>query len=234
MAHDASVTVTYPCACPQQLARSVLASSNPSHHLHASVTEDCAEVQGVQCCEAAVAALTASLSNASGATDSRKKVKNNIFPILVSMRNVPCHDARQTCLQFETLISQWELHAEALTQGQGCPTSSNSSRRFSIQPEDTVYGGPTAPLPKRVTLRTLQNKYRKNQPISMVTAYDYPSAVHVSNHTDQTTACTAALHEFAFLKAYFYSTYMLLSPCMDLWTQSSVCPSLFSCLCHTI
>ena len=58
-------------------------------------------------------------------------------------------------------------------QGQGCPTSSNSSRSFSIQPEDTVYGGPTAPLPKRVTLRTLQSKYRKKQPISMVTAYDY-------------------------------------------------------------
>ena len=88
-----------------------------------------------------------------------------------------------------------KVHAEALAQGQGCPTSSNSSRNFSIQPEDTVYGGPTAPLPKRVTLRTLQNKYRKKQPISMVTAYDYPSAVHVSNHSqsDQTTACAAAL-----------------------------------------
>lgn len=42
-----------------------------------------------------------------------------------------------------------------------------------------MYGGPTAPLPKQVTLRTLQSKYRKKQPISMVTAYDYPSAVHV-------------------------------------------------------
>ncbi len=93
-------------------------------------------------------------------------------------------------------------------QGQGCPTSSNSSRSFSIQPEDTVYGGPTAPLPKRVTLRTLQSKYRKKQPISMVTAYDYPSAVHVSNHShsDQTMACTAALHSS--------KPYIVLSSCL--------------------
>lgn len=97
-----------------------------------------------------------------------------------------------------------QLHAEVLAQG--CPTSSNSSRSFSIQPEDTVYGGPTAPLPKRVTLRTLQSKYRKKQPISMVTAYDYPSAVHVSNYADQTTACTAALHGF--------EPYIALSSCL--------------------
>ena len=55
-----------------------------------------------------------------------------------------------------------------------------SNRCYSIQPENTVYGGPSAPSPKRVTLRTLRNKYKKQEPISMVTAYDYPSAVHVS------------------------------------------------------
>ena len=52
-------------------------------------------------------------------------------------------------------------------------------RSFSIQPENTVYGGPSAPAPQRVTLRTLAEKYRQGQLISMVTAYDYPSAVHV-------------------------------------------------------
>lgn len=31
-----------------------------------------------------------------------------------------------------------------------------------------------------MTLRTLRSKYEKGQPITMVTAYDYPSAVHVS------------------------------------------------------
>ena len=69
--------------------------------------------------------------------------------------------------------------AGAAVQDQG-----STSRHFSIQPEDTVYGGPVAPLPKRVTLRTIQNKYNKKQPISMVTAYDYPSAVHVSIYPD--------------------------------------------------
>lgn len=40
--------------------------------------------------------------------------------------------------------------------------------------------GPAAPSAKRVTLRTLREKYKRGEPISMVTAYDYPSAVHVS------------------------------------------------------
>ena len=51
----------------------------------------------------------------------------------------------------------------------------------SIQPEETVYSGPKSAPPRRVTLRTLRQMYAKNEPISMVTAYDYPSAVHVSN-----------------------------------------------------
>ncbi len=47
------------------------------------------------------------------------------------------------------------------------------------QPENLVYSGPsTAPL-KRVTLRTLRQKYAAKEPISMCTAYDYPLAVHV-------------------------------------------------------
>lgn len=50
---------------------------------------------------------------------------------------------------------------------------------MSNVPEHAVYGGPISPSPKRVTLRTLQQKYAKGEPISMVTAYDYPSAVHV-------------------------------------------------------
>jgi ketopantoate hydroxymethyltransferase len=42
-----------------------------------------------------------------------------------------------------------------------------------------VYTGPVSPSPKRVTLRTLRQKYESGEGISMVTAYDYPSAVHV-------------------------------------------------------
>lgn len=53
------------------------------------------------------------------------------------------------------------------------------ARWHSIKPENTVYSGPSASLPRRVTLRTLRDKYQRGEPISMVTAYDYPSAVHV-------------------------------------------------------
>ncbi|GAX85519.1 hypothetical protein CEUSTIGMA_g12935.t1 [Chlamydomonas eustigma] len=49
----------------------------------------------------------------------------------------------------------------------------------SSQPENVVYAGPSQASPKRVTLRTLRTKYANQEPISMVTAYDYPSAVHV-------------------------------------------------------
>jgi hypothetical protein len=49
----------------------------------------------------------------------------------------------------------------------------------SIKPPDVVYSGPSAPSAKRTTLRTLRQKYAKNEPLTMVTAYDYPSAVHV-------------------------------------------------------
>ena len=44
--------------------------------------------------------------------------------------------------------------------------------------------GPSSPSPKRVTLRTLRDKYVRGEPISMVTAYDYPSAVHVRSVAD--------------------------------------------------
>ena len=93
-----------------------------------------------------------------------------------------------------------EIAASAGVSGHGlCSTVSavcicSNSRCFSIQPENTVYGGPTAPLPKRVTLRTLQSKYKKQEPISMVTAYDYPSAVHVRIIVNvNPTCCTCSL-----------------------------------------
>ncbi|KAG0585026.1 hypothetical protein KC19_3G252000 [Ceratodon purpureus] len=54
------------------------------------------------------------------------------------------------------------------------------TRSMSNLPESTVYGGPKSKSPwKRVTLRHLEAKYLTNQPITMVTAYDYPSGVHV-------------------------------------------------------
>jgi 3-methyl-2-oxobutanoate hydroxymethyltransferase len=53
-------------------------------------------------------------------------------------------------------------------------------RSMSNLPESTVYGGPKSRSPwKRITLRQLGLKYEKKQAITVVTAYDYPSAVHV-------------------------------------------------------
>ena len=49
----------------------------------------------------------------------------------------------------------------------------------SVQPEHTVYSGPQTAPARRVTLRTLRAKHARGEPLTMVTAYDYPSAVHV-------------------------------------------------------
>ena len=49
----------------------------------------------------------------------------------------------------------------------------------SIRPTDSVYGAPRSSKP--ITLRVVQEKFKRGEPLSMVTAYDYPSAVHVEN-----------------------------------------------------
>ncbi|CAA7402712.1 unnamed protein product [Spirodela intermedia] len=54
------------------------------------------------------------------------------------------------------------------------------NRLLSNIPEDTVYGGPKPQtVSQRTTLTNLRQKYRRGEPITVVTAYDYPSAVHV-------------------------------------------------------
>ena len=59
------------------------------------------------------------------------------------------------------------------------PTPRQHQRRgMSHRPEDTVYGGPR-PSEPRMTLKRLRAKYDAGERISVVTAYDYPSAVHV-------------------------------------------------------
>ncbi|XP_050387657.1 3-methyl-2-oxobutanoate hydroxymethyltransferase 2, mitochondrial-like [Argentina anserina] len=53
-------------------------------------------------------------------------------------------------------------------------------RCMSNVPENTVYGGPKSQSPEqRVTVTQIKNKHKKGEPITMVTAYDYPSAVHL-------------------------------------------------------
>ncbi|XP_059651098.1 3-methyl-2-oxobutanoate hydroxymethyltransferase 1, mitochondrial-like [Cornus florida] len=51
---------------------------------------------------------------------------------------------------------------------------------MSNVPENTVYGGPKPQNPnQRVTLTNLRQKHRKGEPITVMTAYDYSSAVHL-------------------------------------------------------
>ncbi|PKA59052.1 3-methyl-2-oxobutanoate hydroxymethyltransferase [Apostasia shenzhenica] len=53
-------------------------------------------------------------------------------------------------------------------------------RLLSNVPESTVYGGPKPQTAgQRVTVNQLRQKHRRRDPITMVTAYDYPSAVHI-------------------------------------------------------
>ncbi|XP_057980185.1 3-methyl-2-oxobutanoate hydroxymethyltransferase 1, mitochondrial-like [Malania oleifera] len=53
-------------------------------------------------------------------------------------------------------------------------------RCMSNLPQNSVYGGPKPQnTSQRVTLTHLRQMYRRGQPIAVVTAYDYPSAVHV-------------------------------------------------------
>ncbi|KAL4373479.1 hypothetical protein HN51_007368 [Arachis hypogaea] len=66
------------------------------------------------------------------------------------------------------------------------PSSSFSSsilrhiRFMSNVPENTVYSGPTPQTANQITTLTqLRQKHRNSKPITMVTAYDYPSAVHL-------------------------------------------------------
>lgn len=42
-----------------------------------------------------------------------------------------------------------------------------------------MYSGPQTAPARRVTLRTVRAKHARGEPLTMVTAYDYPSAVHV-------------------------------------------------------
>ncbi|XP_057417697.1 3-methyl-2-oxobutanoate hydroxymethyltransferase 2, mitochondrial-like [Lotus japonicus] len=61
-----------------------------------------------------------------------------------------------------------------------CSSLLRRIQSMSNIPENTVYSGPISQNSnQRVTLSQLRQKHKKSEPISMVTAYDYPSAVHV-------------------------------------------------------
>ncbi|KAL5792326.1 hypothetical protein ACOSP7_000920 [Xanthoceras sorbifolium] len=67
-----------------------------------------------------------------------------------------------------------------LLRGQKARCFLSHLRCMSNVPENSVYGGPKPQNPnQRVTLTHLRQKHKKRDPITVVTAYDYPSAVHL-------------------------------------------------------
>lgn len=66
--------------------------------------------------------------------------------------------------------SSLPVAARALSSGTGGGSSS--------KPKPTITAAP-APPHKNITLHSLAAKTNRGEPITMVTAYDYPSAVHV-------------------------------------------------------
>ncbi|CAO2161646.1 unnamed protein product [Urochloa humidicola] len=91
-------------------------------------------------------------------------------------------------------VSHQPAHAPARIPGTRIATMRQSFRQLpswrllSHAPETAVYGGGAARpgqeavAPARpVTLATLRGKHRRGEPITMVTAYDYSSAVHVDS-----------------------------------------------------
>lgn len=81
------------------------------------------------------------------------------------------------------------LHARTASTWLERAAGSQSCRPFfSSKPDSSVYGGPKTQNTQRQTLRTLRKAYKDGVKLSMVTAYDYPSAVHVRLHA---CACCA-------------------------------------------
>ena len=59
------------------------------------------------------------------------------------------------------------------------PAITTNTRYLSTKSTDSKNDQPTTKKPRKVTTLSISAKKRKNKKITMVTAYDYPSAVHV-------------------------------------------------------
>lgn len=78
------------------------------------------------------------------------------------------------CLQ-KSLLSQkpsWAAAAPLLASRSQCQTRSSSH---------SPLGNPLATQRKKVTINTLRALYQKDEPITVITAHDFPSA-HVADH----------------------------------------------------
>lgn len=86
----------------------------------------------------------------------------------------------RSCREPVTIEADWTclLPSVQCTTAYSHPPTAGQ-RHFATKPEAAVYGGAVAKSPIRVTLHALQQKYNRGEKLTMMTAYDYPSAVHV-------------------------------------------------------
>ncbi|KAJ3542577.1 hypothetical protein NMY22_g3461 [Coprinellus aureogranulatus] len=82
----------------------------------------------------------------------------------------------------QTVMFQAALKVSTTRMRAGMATIVAGRRYMSVRPQAPNANQPPIPR-KKVTLNTLQTLYKKKTPISMVTAYDYPTALAVSSST---------------------------------------------------
>mmetsp|Transcript_14980 Transcript_14980/g.42054 ORF Transcript_14980/g.42054 Transcript_14980/m.42054 type:complete len:296 (-) Transcript_14980:563-1450(-) len=63
--------------------------------------------------------------------------------------------------------------------GVGTRTFEGAKQVSSLAPEQAVYSGPQSRSPGTTNLGSIRRMYESGEPIVMITAYDYPSAVHI-------------------------------------------------------
>ena len=101
----------------------------------------------------------------------RQTTKSLLPPVL----NAPL--ANSAAYTRPVAIWQAQQRPQPAQQAQ-CPPSSQQQQRHSSH---SPLGSPPKIERKKVTLDTLRNLRRRNEPITMITAHDFPSA-HVADH----------------------------------------------------
>ncbi|KIW04209.1 3-methyl-2-oxobutanoate hydroxymethyltransferase [Verruconis gallopava] len=80
------------------------------------------------------------------------------------------------------VVHKLSAAAATATRPQLTPIVHNGTQHQQLRHSShSPMGAPPANPRKKVTLQTIQNMYKKSEPITMLTAYDFPSA-HVADH----------------------------------------------------
>ncbi|ESR58187.1 3-methyl-2-oxobutanoate hydroxymethyltransferase 2 [Citrus sinensis] len=105
----------------------------------------------------------------------------------VSLKRVQVAQPKHLFKQTQLLVTLTQHYSRILNNSNMSFSRINRARPLLVRcmsniPENSVYGGPKPQNPnQRVTLTHLRQKHKNGEPITMVTAYDYPSAVHLDS-----------------------------------------------------